>query len=372
VPALIATGACETAVTRARHAFSEQIELPDPVALPGPGVHVINQIYALTECGRLEEASALAAFAYEATPANAPPDGLMWLSHQRGRSALVMGRLETATRWLAEAAARCEEDNILGPRRLVLSSLATAQAGLGDAAAAAATVLELDRLVPFPFVRAEQELGRAWARVVAGDLPGARDVLQAAAELAAESGYRVTEAWLLHDIARLGDPASVAGRLAELAGHCEGALVAAYAAHAAAAVSGRPQPLVEAADRFEGIGAMLLAAEAATEAAQAFQRAGDRRASAALGVRAAGLAASCEGARTPGLTAPVMVAPLTARERDIAALAAKGASSKDIADQLFLSVRTVNNHLQNVYSKLGVSGRRQLASALDDLTDISS
>jgi DNA-binding CsgD family transcriptional regulator len=66
-----------------------------------------------------------------------------------------------------------------------------------------------------------------------------------------------------------------------------------------------------------------------------------------------------------------MVVPLTARERDIAALAAKGSSSKDIADQLFLSVRTVNNHLQNVYSKLGVSGRRQLASALDDVTEIN-
>ena len=53
-----------------------------------------------------------------------------------------------------------------------------------------------------------------------------------------------------------------------------------------------------------------------------------------------------------------MVAPLTPRERDIATLAAQGVSSKDIADRLFLSVRTVNNHLQNVYSKLGVGSRR--------------
>jgi DNA-binding CsgD family transcriptional regulator len=335
-------------------------------------VHVINQIYALSECGRLEEASKIAAYAYDATPANAPPDGLMWLSHQQGRCALLMGRLETATRWLAEAAARCEEWNIVGPRRLVLSSLATAQAGLGDAAATAATVVELERLQPFPFVQAEQELGRAWGRVVAGDLPGARDVLRAAAELAAECGYRVTEAWLLHDIARLGDPGSVAARLAELAAACEGVLVPAYAAHAAAAASGRAAALVEATDNFERIGAMLMAAEAATEAAQAFQRAGDRRASAALGVRASNLAGSCEGARTPGLSAPVMVVPLTPRERDIATLAASGESSKDIADRLFLSVRTVNNHLQNVYSKLGVSGRRQLASALVELTDVSS
>ena len=70
---------------------------------------------------------------------------------------------------------------------------------------------------------------------MAGDLPGARQVLRAAAEVAASRGYRMSEAWLLHDVARLGDPSAVAGRLAELAGESEGGLVAAYADHAAAA-----------------------------------------------------------------------------------------------------------------------------------------
>jgi FixJ family two-component response regulator len=44
----------------------------------------------------------------------------------------------------------------------------------------------------------------------------------------------------------------------------------------------------------------------------------------------------------------VLVVPLTARERDIAALAAQGVTSPQIADQLYPSVRTVNNHLQSV------------------------
>ena len=60
-----------------------------------------------------------------------------------------------------------------------------------------------------------------------------------------------------------------------------------------------------------------------------------------------------------------MVVPLTSRERDIATLAAQGESSKAIAARLFLSVRTVNNHLQSVYSKLGVTGRGQLAGVLE-------
>jgi len=39
-------------------------------------------------------------------------------------------------------------------------------------------------------------------------------------------------------------------------------------------------------------------------------------------------------------------------------------SSKDIAERLYLSVRTVDNHLQHAYAKLGVSSRAGLAQAL--------
>jgi len=43
---------------------------------------------------------------------------------------------------------------------------------------------------------------------------------------------------------------------------------------------------------------------------------------------------------------------------------ARGRSSKEVAGDLVLSVRTVDNHLANVYAKLGIAGRAQLASAL--------
>ena len=58
------------------------------------------------------------------------------------------------------------------------------------------------------------------------------------------------------------------------------------------------------------------------------------------------------------------VEPLTRREREIAALAAKGDSNGDIADQLHVSVRTVETHLQKVYRKLGINSRSELAAAL--------
>jgi DNA-binding CsgD family transcriptional regulator len=61
---------------------------------------------------------------------------------------------------------------------------------------------------------------------------------------------------------------------------------------------------------------------------------------------------------------PATVSPLSPREREIAVLAARGVPSREIAELLFLSVRTVNNHLQSVYGKLGVSTRTELAAAL--------
>ena len=56
--------------------------------------------------------------------------------------------------------------------------------------------------------------------------------------------------------------------------------------------------------------------------------------------------------------------PLTAREREVALLAAGGRSSRDIADRLYLSTRTVETHLARVYRKLGITTRSELAAAL--------
>lgn len=54
------------------------------------------------------------------------------------------------------------------------------------------------------------------------------------------------------------------------------------------------------------------------------------------------------------------VGDLTAREREVAALARAGLRTKEIAARLHLSERTVESHLAHVYAKLGVSGRRNL------------
>ncbi len=50
----------------------------------------------------------------------------------------------------------------------------------------------------------------------------------------------------------------------------------------------------------------------------------------------------------------------------MALLAANGLTSRAIAERLYVSKRTVDNHLQRVYTKLGVTGRHQLAARLRD------
>jgi DNA-binding NarL/FixJ family response regulator len=56
---------------------------------------------------------------------------------------------------------------------------------------------------------------------------------------------------------------------------------------------------------------------------------------------------------------------LTRREREIAGLATRGLTDRAIAEVLVVSIRTVETHLYNAYAKLGVTGRADLAAALD-------
>jgi len=52
--------------------------------------------------------------------------------------------------------------------------------------------------------------------------------------------------------------------------------------------------------------------------------------------------------------------PLTAREREVAALVAQSLSNREVADRLVLSERTVESHVRSILSKLGLSRRTEV------------
>ena len=56
---------------------------------------------------------------------------------------------------------------------------------------------------------------------------------------------------------------------------------------------------------------------------------------------------------------------LTVSERRVAELAASGMSNREIAQQLFVTVKAVEWHLSNVYRKLGIRSRTRLVESLN-------
>jgi len=344
-PALAMTGRTAEAVSVAEAGHADHVALGDELAIAHPAMHLVNQAFALTEAGRLAEAEQLARAGTEIVAADRVPIAQIFFAVNLGRVATLQGRVATARRYYAEAAGVAQASHFAGPRRVALSGLALAHAMLGDAGAAAQALDERATGPAFGFRGPEQQLADAWTAIASRRPAEAAQRLRDAAAQAASTGHRTAESWLLHDLMRTSGQDTCA-RLRDLAGACDSPLMSARARHGAAARARDARELAGAADDFEALGAMLLAAETAAA----------RRSSA--------LAAACEGAVTPGLFHAAVAVPLSAREREIVMLAAAGMASKDIAERLYLSVRTVNNHLQHAYTKLGVSGRAGLAQAV--------
>jgi DNA-binding CsgD family transcriptional regulator len=286
--------------------------------------------------------------------------GLSWITRHQGR-------IRTAQRWLREAIALLHETDMFHQLPICLADRAQTEALLGELEDAERSIAEAESVSrpEFPMDRLSIGLGRAWTAAARGETSkGASIALETADEVGA-MGQHTLEALALHDAARLGAADCSARRLSAVAPLVDGAITQAYAAHARALADADAAGLEEVAQRFESSGAHLFAAEAAAEAARVHREAGRKGSAMAWQTRAHALADRCEGARTPALAALDQPLPLTRREREVAVLAARGRSSREIAQLQTLSVRTVDNHLHNVYLKLGITGRTELVSIFE-------
>ena len=365
--ALALMGRCQEAVTISRRGLeihrrwgsSDRIQLPE--------AQLIGAVLGNAGGGYLSRAEADATAGFQACIEAGDKEGQASFCLLRGWVWVSQGRLSAAAQAFREGASINRDLRDVIALRWCLGGLALAEGMAGRRGAALAAIAELDELAPNALRIFEAELperGRAWASVADGEVSRARAALSEAAQRAASGHLWVAEAHLLHDCARLGAPESAAIRLAELAALLDSKLIGSFAEHAATLVRRSAPGLEAAAEGFQALGAQLLAAEASTSAAVIYRAGGQARQASVATRKAAELTALCGEVRTPGLAGGPEAERLTRREREVAALAAAGTSSKEIAARLYLSARTVENHLQSVYTKLGVTGRDQLAEAI--------
>jgi DNA-binding CsgD family transcriptional regulator len=207
-------------------------------------------------------------------------------------------------------------------------------------------------------------LATAQILLIRGQINFAGEQALRAADRAESLGRRagVAEALLIagQAIPDLG----LAERLARLGEDCDYDLPKVHAGYLTALAHRSGAALNASARDYEQRDLRLLAASASAHAQAHLRTAGEQVTANAAARRLADLIAGT------GITAPVSwppastLVPLTIREQEVAALAARGLRSEEIAKQLWLSVRTVENHLQHCYRKLGVSSRAELAETL--------
>jgi DNA-binding CsgD family transcriptional regulator/tetratricopeptide (TPR) repeat protein len=284
-----------------------------------------------------------------------------------GNAELMRGDLRAAEKLLHEALAGVENHGITtGLRPACMFALAETHAKLGDAEAAAAMLAEARQSVKkdFLYMQTAQATAAGWTLASAGSLTLAIDTVLAEAASARDRGQPTHELSCLQAAVQWGgaeELPAIAARARELAGELSLPLADAVAAHAESLLNRDGDGLLAASDAYRTIGDRCTAADAAAQAAVAFTGAQSRSRGLFAASVSAQLAVDCGGLCTPATRSPVSPTPLTSRQREVAELVAAGLSNKEIADRLFMSVRTVEGHLLRACQRVGATSRGDLA-----------
>lgn len=309
---------------------------------------------ALVRLGRYDEADAFASGRFDECARSGGTDVQRVWSLAKGIVSLRRGLVRTALRELRES---------LDPQRSLppvfhapcQAAIAEAEACLeaGSRRGEASELSEAEAGVP--------SWGVAWQALGRGDLPGARHAFAALARSAGSQGRCVDQCQALHSLLRVAAVPAAARRLIDVVVGIDGQEARLMEQRALALVAGDAAAVAAVAGAYADADLLLEAAETACLAADFYRRQGRSEAARIEIARAGTWSAACEGARSPGLASLRSSGSiLTPREREIAVLAASGLTSSAIAARLFLSVRTVESHLYNCYTKLGVTGRARL------------
>jgi DNA-binding NarL/FixJ family response regulator len=304
---------------------------------------------------------------------------------------IELGRLARAT---AAAEEGVERARLAGNARVLLwahSALASARLAAGDVAGALRSADEAAEVDVRPDFQATGQPG--WclgAALTAAGNPGrAVEVMLEAfggtelprlapVERPVAAADLVEALLALDDVATAEEALAHGEAAAERAGTAWGAVVTGLASAALHLANGRPRDAVATATaaREAATGAPLASARARLAEGKALAAAGERQEAVRAFVAAesaldtfGALRRRDEAVRELRRLGHRVVRPageagagsLTAREREIAELVAAGRTNREVAEQLVLSTRTIEAHLRNIYGKLGVRSRVELA-----------
>jgi DNA-binding CsgD family transcriptional regulator/tetratricopeptide (TPR) repeat protein len=315
--------------------------------------------------GRLTEALEAAQTAIEIARLSANPHYLFWAWFELAWARYYAGDL-------AAAIEACDESQRVGDGKLTLGTMpsagggpgwarAAAQLESGDAEGALAMVEQLgddDLHWAIPVERCFNWESIALAEIAVGKLDEAERHAAKAEETAAGLGLQV--------------PLAAAGRTRSAVALATGDLQTARGAgETAVAAADAVGATLQAAFARLALGRALVAADERKaaiamlrEAEQDFAGSGSHRArdEARRELRKLGARAEPRG---PAAAEGSGVGALTKREREIANLVTDRMTNREIAAELFLSDKTVESHIRNIFIKLGVSSRVEVARAIE-------
>jgi DNA-binding CsgD family transcriptional regulator len=303
--------------------------------------------------GDLAGAADLVAEALElADLAGVRPAHVVWLG-LASQIAQLDGRLDVAERRAHEAVRAADHVDDFAFGGFVRGDLSALRIELGSGG-------DLDP--------ASSPIGLARARIRLADPAAADDLAADLAGEAADAGYVLWAPWIAREAIRRGPAPRSTSFVEALTTGVDGPVVSAVARHGRALVDGDVAVLDDVADELDALGLVVPAVDVAVGAAELGVAAGPADSVAArrrvLDVITRLTAFSPHAPPRLSERADALATATSmpsARQLEIAARVAEGRTSKEVAAELVVSVRTVDNHLAAVYRKLGLSGRQELS-----------
>ncbi|RIX26632.1 helix-turn-helix transcriptional regulator [Amnibacterium setariae] len=350
-----AAGALE--VARTMHAASLRTvgQIPEgPVMLEW----VAARVPAVVELD-LATADAPAVRGYERSLADGTDALRTPYAHLLGVLRTQQGDLDHAVQLLREA------EGLPGIWRDSFLPVITADLGIalvrsGDLDEASETVARAAGLTASTSQQGRVRLAEAELLAASGDRAGSAAIAREVAERARAHGALVEEWDALADAVRYHDRAGAEALLG--AEPLPGAARAAQRAHASAVLADEGPVLDAVGRRYWAAGLRWLAVETASAAIARLEE--ERLPLTPSAERLRQWTAELSGVRLDAARFPTGT-PLTAREREVVALAASGLPDRGVAERLGISVRTAQTHLARAFAKLGVHRRADLTAALE-------